>query len=56
MSISMQIQNLDKFFKRVLMILGGSDNSGTNVGKMMCNNPKLDHVNINALTKLGQIL
>ena len=23
-------------------------NSGTNLGKLMCNNPKLDHVNINA--------
>ena len=26
-------------------------NSGTNLGKMMCNNPKLDHVNINTHTK-----
>ena len=28
-------------------------NSGTNLGKMMCNNPKLYHVNINAHTKFG---
>ena len=26
-------------------------NSGTNSRKMTCNNPKLDHVNINAHTK-----
>ena len=27
--------------------------SGTIVRKMMCNNPKVDHVNINAHTKFG---
>ena len=27
-----------------------------NCGKMMCNNPKLDHVYINAHTKFGLIL
>ena len=26
------------------------------MGKITCNNPKLDHVNINAHTKFGQIL
>ena len=28
-------------------------NSGTNLEKMISNNPKLDHVNINAHTKFG---
>ena len=31
-------------------------NSGTNVGKIMCNNPKLDLVNMNAYIKFGEIL
>ena len=31
-------------------------NAGKNVPKIMCNNPKLDTVNINAYIKLGEIL
>ena len=31
-------------------------NSGTNVGKKMCNNPKLDLVNMNAYIKFDKIL
>ena len=31
-------------------------NSGTNVQKIMCNNPNLDLVNINAYIKFGEIL
>ena len=31
-------------------------NSGANTRKMMCNNPKLDLVNINAYIKFGGIL
>ena len=30
--------------------------TGTNVGKMMCNNPNIDLVNINANEKFGEIL
>ena len=30
--------------------------SGTNVRIMMCNNPKLDIVNINAYIKFGEIM
>ena len=45
----------------VLKILSGNEilalikghNSGINLSKMTCNNPKLDHVNINAHTKFG---
>ena len=48
----------------VLKLLSGNENlakikgnnSGTNFGKIMCNNPKLDHVNINAHTSFGEIL
>ena len=32
------------------------DNSITNTWKIMCNNPNLDFVNINAYTKFGEIL
>ena len=31
-------------------------NSGTNVQKMTCNNPKLDLVNINAYIKFGELM
>ena len=31
-------------------------NSGTNVRKMTCNNPKLDHVNMNVYIRFGEIL
>ena len=31
-------------------------NSGTNVQKMTCNNPKLDLAKINAFIKFGEIL
>ena len=31
-------------------------NSGTNVRKMTCDNPKLDLVNVNAYIKFGEIL
>ena len=31
-------------------------NSSTNVGKMTCNNPKLDLANMNAYIKFGEIL
>ena len=48
----------------VLKILSGNEisaqikghNSGTNVRKMMCNNPKLDRAKINAYIKVGEIL
>ena len=64
LSISMHIHILVKFYQLVLRIFSGNKNltsvkghnSGTNVPKMMCNNPNLDLVNINAHTKFGQIL
>ena len=31
-------------------------NSGTNVQKLMCNNPNVDLVNMNAYIKFGEIL
>ena len=31
-------------------------NSSTNLGKMACNNPKLDFVNMNACIKFGAIM
>ena len=48
----------------VLKILSGNEivaytkghNSGIKVRKIMCNNPKLDLVNINAFIKFGEIL
>ena len=50
-----------KFYQLFLKILSGNEilaqikdhNSGTNVQKMTCYNPKLDHVNINAYIKFG---
>ena len=60
----MHILNLVKFCQFVLKILSGNKNlvlikghtSGTIMLKMMCNNPKLDLVKINAYIKLGEIL
>ena len=53
-----------KFCQFVLKILRGNKilslikghNSGTNVRKMTCNNPKLNFVNMNAYIKFGEIL
>ena len=50
-----------KFGPFVLKILNGTKiltevKSGTNVRKMMCNNPNVDLVNINAYIKFGEIL
>ena len=44
-----------KFCLFVLKIIKGH-NSGTNFGKMACNNPKLDLVNMNAYIKFGENL
>ena len=60
----MHLQNLVKFYQLVLEILSGNENltsikghnSVTNFRKMTGNNPKLELVNINARTKLDQIL
>ena len=76
----MHIQNLDKFYKRVIKILSANEimldartdeqndrqpksniaptfsKRGYNNTKMMCNNPKLDLVNMNAYIKFGEIL
>ena len=41
--------------KQILAYIKGH-NSGTNVHKMMCINPKLDLVNMNAYIKFGEIL
>ena len=53
-----------KFCLFVLKILNGNKilayikghNFGTNVGKIMCNNPNVDLVNMNAFMKFGEIL
>ena len=53
-----------KFCQFVLKILSGNEilafikghNSGKNVQKIMCNNPKLYLVNMNAYIKFGDIL
>ena len=50
------------FYQLVLKILSGNKslvqikdhNSGTNVRKMTCNNPKLDLVNMDAYLKFGE--
>ena len=62
MSISMHMQKV-KIHQFVLKILGGNEiltsikghNSVINFWKLMCNNPNLDVVNINAYAKLGQL-
>ena len=41
--------------KEILVYIKGH-NSGTNVKKMMCINTMLDHVNVNAYIKFGEIL
>ena len=68
MSKPMHIQNLVKFYQLVLKILSGNQilneiltsvkahNSVTIEQKLMCSNPNLDLVNINAYTKFGKIL
>ena len=40
---------------KILVLIKGH-NSGTNVRKMMCNNPNVDLVNINAYIKFGEIM
>ena len=58
----MHILNLVKFCPFVLRILNGSEiwrksmANGTNMQKMMCNNPNVDLVNMNAYIKFGEIL
>ena len=57
-------QDLVRFCKFVLKILSGNKiltsikghNSVKILQKMMCNNPKLDLVNVDIHTKFGQIL
>ena len=64
MSMLMCIQNLVRFCLFVLEILSGNKiltsirgrNSIKILRKMMGNNPKLDHVNVDVHTKFGQIL
>ena len=64
MSISMHIQNLDKFDKRVLKILSENkiwrkSRTITLVQmceKFRCNNPKLDLVYMDTYIKFGKIL
>ena len=60
----MHIYHLVKICQLVLKILSGNKilayikyhNSGTNVRKMGCNNPKLDPAKMNAYIKFGEIL
>ena len=62
--VNMNDYNLVKFCSYVRKILNGNENlalikghnSGTNVRKIICNNPNVDHVNINAFLKSGEIL
>ena len=64
MSMLMCIQNLVRFCQFVLEILSGNEilksikgrNSVKILQKMMGNNPKLDLVNVDMHTKIGQIL
>ena len=49
---NMSVSSQDIEWKRNFCIIQGPF-SGSNLGKMMCTNPKLDHLNINALTKSG---
>ena len=57
----MHMQNLVKFCQLFLKILSGNEiltsikgnNSVINLQKLMCNNPNLDLVNINAYAKFG---
>ena len=60
----MCIQNLVRFCQFVLEILSGNEiltsikgrNSVKILRKMMGDNPKLDHVNVDVHTKFGQIV
>ena len=60
----MHILNLVKKCQLVLKILSGNEisalikghNSGTNLRKILCNNPKLDLAKVNAYIKFGGIL
>ena len=60
----MHLKSLVKFCQFVLKILSGNGvlvqikghNSGTNIRNRMCNNPKLDLVNINAYIRFGENL
>ena len=64
MSMLLCIQNLVKFCQFLLKILSGNEILTSIKGrncikillKMMGNNPKLDHVNVDVHTKFGQIL
>ena len=51
----LSICSQDIVWKQILTKIKGH-NSGANVGKMMCNNPKLDLVNMNVYIKFGKIL
>ena len=60
----MHMHNLAEFHQFILKILSGNEiltpikghNSVKNLRKLMCNDPNLDLVNINAYAKFGQIL
>ena len=60
----MCIQNLDRFCQFIFKILSGNEiltsikgrNSVKILGKSKDNNPKLDLVNVDVHTKLGQVL
>ena len=41
-------ENMSSSSQDEILALIKGHNSGTNLGKMICNNPKLDHDNINA--------
>ena len=60
----MHVYNLEKICHVVLKILSRNEisasikghNSSTNVGKIMCYNPKVDIAKVNAYIKFGEIL
>ena len=55
---------MKKIYQLVLKLLSGNEisvqikghNAGTNVQKMICNNPELDLVNMNAYIKFVELL
>ena len=51
-----QVRDSTAFIYQIAGILlsAKGNNSGTNFPKIMCNNPKLDLVNINACIKFGE--
>ena len=60
---SCQYEAIDKIlwssvnlFSNKILALIKSPNSGTNVRRMLCNNPNLDLVTMNAFIKKGEIL